>query len=164
MITGIALISADDITLLNRYYHTNVTLLPSSFRRNGGGGTVFTGVCLSTFRGGGMPHPSQCGGILIPAQDMGVPHPRSGQGIPWGTPPMSRWGASSGWGEGYPQPEQHNMYLLRGGRYASWVHAGGLSCVKEIWRSEELRHQDMVKLTYDAQNSPVRDSLTQTSW
>ena len=35
-----------------------------------------------------------------------------------------------GWGGGvYPHPEQHSVYLLRGGRYASCVHAGELSCL-----------------------------------
>ena len=32
-----------------------------------------------------------------------------------------------------PQTEQQNKYLLRGGRYASCLHAGGLSCF--VWSS-----------------------------
>ena len=31
-----------------------------------------------------------------------------------------------------PHQEQHSVYLLRGGRYASCVHAGGLSCLNFI--------------------------------
>ena len=57
------------------------------------------------FQGRGVPS-SQVGGTLFP--DRGYPPHRQG--------------------EGYPLPEQHNVYLLRGGRYASWVHAIGLSC------------------------------------
>ena len=44
----------------------------------------------------------------------GYPHPRSGQG----------W---------CPQSEQHSMYLLRGGRYASCIHAGGLSYIYDTF-------------------------------
>ena len=44
-------------------------------------------------------------------------------GVPsHGTPP-----ARSGWGG--TQLGQHKEYLLHGGRYASCVHAGGLSCL-----------------------------------
>ena len=43
------------------------------------------------------------------------PSPRSG----WGTPP--RTGVP-------PMTEQQNVHLLRGGRYASYVQAGELSC------------------------------------
>ena len=28
----------------------------------------------------------------------------------------------------HPETEQHSEYLLRGGRYAPYAHAGGLSC------------------------------------
>ena len=61
--------------------------------------------------GPGVPHP----------RSWGVPHPRFG-----GTPSQVR-------GEGVPQvpprTDQHSEHLLRGGRYASCVHAGGLSCL-----------------------------------
>ena len=71
----------------------------------------------------------------------GVPHPRFGRGYPgypltrsgWGTPPDLGWGPP-GPGMGYPSrpgmgyPPQHSEHLIRGGRYASCVHAGGLSC------------------------------------
>ena len=170
-------------------------------------GTVFTGVFLSTFRGGGYPHLADRG--IPPSQvQVGYPLPRSRQGVPlprsrWGYPlprsrwwytsfqgpgegapfpgpdggvplPRSRWGVppsqvgqgvplvsrmgyphldlGRGYplvlgrvssphpdlGRGYPTPievrskdggkgGQHSVYLLRGGRYASCVHAGGLS-------------------------------------
>ena len=54
-----------------------------------------------------------------PGQDrMGVPHVRTG----WGYP-CQDW-------MGVPLPgQQHSEYLLRSGWYASYVHAGGLSCI-----------------------------------
>ena len=64
----------------------------------------------------------------LPRSRWEVPHPRS----------LSYLAPSAGWvhppplpgqdGVGYPKLEQHGVYLLRGGRYASCVHAGGLSC------------------------------------
>ena len=64
------------------------------------------------------------------------PHPGGGEGTPssWGGYPLprSRGGTPSSWWDvpqqGVPPPEQHSVYLLRGGRYASCVQAGGLSC------------------------------------
>ena len=75
-------------------------------------GTVFTGVCLLTFRGGGYPvpglggTPSQVwGGYPIPGLDRGIPHPRSGKG--GGVIPSQVWtGVShprSGWGIPHPR-------------------------------------------------------------
>ena len=37
-------------------------------------------------------------------------------------------GGSAGGEGGSAKIEQHREYLLNGGRYASCVHAGGLSC------------------------------------
>ena len=72
--------------------------------------------------------PSQVwGGTPAKSGWWGVPHPRSGW---WGVPPtMTGWGTSPhhDW-MGYP-PKQHSEHLLCGGRYASCVHVGGLSCV-----------------------------------
>ena len=65
--------------------------------------------------------------------------PRPGMGtspdLEWGTPPRPgtgyhpkceiRWGTP-------PPTDQHSEHLLRGGRYASCVHAGGLSCSLKI--------------------------------
>ena len=100
------------------------------------------------FRGGGTP--SQVwvgGGYPISGLGRGVPHPRSrwGGGYPipgsgrGGTPsqvyvggvppPDLGWGIPPDLGPGTPpKPDQHSEHLLRGGRYASCVHAGGLSC------------------------------------
>ena len=99
--------------------------------------------------GGGAPHPrSGPGGGGTPSQVWpgGVPYPRSGwggyrgspqpgqEGVPWpdqtwdGVPPL---GPGTGYppGSGMGYPPWHSEHLLRGGRYASCVHAGGLSCV-----------------------------------
>ena len=66
----------------------------------------------------------------------GVLHPRSGWGY-LGYPSLTRsgWGTTPRPGTGYPPrpgmgyPSRgHSEHLLRGGRYASCVHAGGLSC------------------------------------
>ena len=62
-----------------------------------------------------------------------VPSPRPGTGSPprheMGYPPRPGMGypPDLGWGT----PTQHSEHLLRGGRNASCVHAGGLSCV--LW-------------------------------
>ena len=76
----------------------------------------------------GTPHPGLGGGLL------GVPpHP----GLCGGPCPgyLPRWGANlrsppagGGAARGTP-PDQHSVYLLHGGRYASCVHVGGLSCL-----------------------------------
>ena len=116
-------------------------------------GNVFT--LFTIFWGGGSTpsqvwrggYPSQVwmGGYPIPGLDRGVPHAGvppiqvPGQdGVPGVPPPNTKMGypPSAGWDtppppgqdRGVPQLEQHGVYLLRGGRYASHVHAGGLSC------------------------------------
>ena len=92
----------------------------------------------------GYPQPGQ--DRVPPSQDStGVPpgQVRMGYDPPqpgWGTtPPTARTGyhpqegqdgvplARSGWGA--PQTEQQCKHLLRGGRYASCLHTGGLSCL-----------------------------------
>ena len=92
--------------------------------------------------GKGYPHPdlgrgtpSRPGKGVPPIQTWegvrGYPPFRPGKGVPpsrpgkW-YPPLSRSGPRMG--EGYPLLEQHSVYLLHGGQYASYVHAGGLSC------------------------------------
>ena len=73
---------------------TNVLLLPPAYvvwRE----GTVFTGVCLLTFRGG-VPH--------IGLDGRGVPHPRSG----WGGTPFQVWTG------GYPIPGLAGGYPISG--------------------------------------------------
>ena len=77
--------------------------------------------------GGGVPHPrSRQGGIPSQVQaGEGVPHPKSrwGRGTPAGVPP---WQGTPPPAEVPPPPPR---YFLRRGRYASCVHAGGLSCL-----------------------------------
>ena len=90
--------------------------------------------------GEGVP-PSQVGGGGTHSQvGRGVPLPRQGGGYPF--PGRGRGYLLPRWGEGYPFPgrrsgypllEQHSVYLLRGGRYASCVHAGGLSCLSAVF-------------------------------
>ena len=72
-------------------------------------------MCL--FRGGGGGRGTE-----------GYPFPGPGGGWRAGVSP-SQVQAGVGVG-GTPQPEQHSLYLLRSGRYASCVHAGGLSSFK----------------------------------
>ena len=63
----------------------------------------------------------------MPGQHGGTPHPgpRSEQG-------------------GYLQPEQHSMYLLCSGQYASCVHAG-LSCLVIL----EKNYKEVLNLAFD---------------
>ena len=114
------------------------------------------GVPLSQIQTGGVPHPRTWMGVTHPRSWQGVSHPSSRQGVPnprsrsgAGTqatphpgldvvpPPIQDW-------MGYPPPphsgldevppplsqeiEQHSEHLLRGGWYASCVHAGELFC------------------------------------
>ena len=91
---------------------------------------------------GGVPHPRSGPGGSPSFLTGGIPHPNEsmpsflirGTGVPpcrtrWVTPlpPPPHPGL-----DGYPLPcqktEQHSKHLLRSGRYASCVHAGGLSC------------------------------------
>ena len=104
--------------------------------------------------GGGYP-PVQMGGVPPSQVRMGIipPMSRPGKGVPpppcpdlgrwyipvqtWegGTPSPIQVRSQDG---GYPQPEQHSVYLLRGGRCASCVYSGGLSCFtvySSKWRS-----------------------------
>ena len=71
--------------------------------------------CLSVHRGGGQPAHSAGGGgsVVSPA---GV-----------GGQPAGGWVSPGGGGSA--KIGQQNEYLLHGGRYASCVHAGGLSCL-----------------------------------
>ena len=75
------------------------------------------------FRGGGVPGLRSGGGTPSQVWLRGVPSLRFG-GVPHlrsGGYPIS--------GPGYPpQTDHHSKLLLRGGQYASCVHAGGLSC------------------------------------
>ena len=70
------------------------------------GGTPF----LGPGGGGG-------GGYLLPRSGQGGGTMGRGYSCPGQIPEQG----------GYPQLEQHSVYLLPSGRYASCVHAGGLS-------------------------------------
>ena len=104
--------------------------------RSDGGGYPIPGL-----DGGGYPipglmvggTPSQVWMVRVPRVSpsevwfVGVP----GEPPPWldGVPPtMTGWGTPSMIGWGSPPPHQHSEHLLHGGRHASCVHAGGLSC------------------------------------
>ena len=102
--------------------------------------TIFTGVCLPT--PGGVPqfqvlsHVSGPRSFLhsTPVPDegyprTGVPLARTRVGYPPSrtgvfSPSQERTGVSAP----PPETEQQSKHLLRGGRYASCSHAGGLSC------------------------------------
>ena len=73
---------------------------------------------------GGVPQLEQYSGYPILGQDRAPPPPHQQDG---GTPPIQVPGQDGG-GGGVPELEQYSGYFLRGGRYASCVHAGGLSC------------------------------------
>ena len=128
---------------------TFLRFLPPAYvvRREGNSFTLF--VCPHL---GGYPYPimlcnisqnamRQWGGIRVPpwgGTQSGTPGTRSGtppggSGYPPGgpgTPPGGRvppWGGTRSGGGG-TRSGQQKEYSLHGGRYASCVHAGGLSC------------------------------------
>ena len=91
----------------------------SSFWFAGGGGTPNRSSWWVPW-----PGPEGGGGIQ---PGIGYPLARSGHGVPWprmGYPPAME-GSTPGIG-------QQMEYLIRCGRYASCVHAGGLSCLCRI--------------------------------
>ena len=105
------------------------SLFVCSHLGGGGGGYPIPG----PGGGGGVPPSQVQGGYPIsgPGGGGGVPHPLMG-GTPsyppqQGYPPPFRSDPRME-GGGYPLQEQHSVYLLHRGRYASCVHAGGLSC------------------------------------
>ena len=79
--------------------------------------------------GGGGTLPGPAGGGTLARGEGGT---LAGGGIPWlGGGTLARGGTLVGglpWPGGGTQLGQHREYLLHGGRYASCVHAGGLSC------------------------------------
>ena len=84
--------------------------------------------------GVGVPCQVQPGGRGYPARSSRGGYPGRGGtlagGVPWqGVPWLGGTLAGGGYpGRGGTQLGQHREYLLHGGRYASCVHAGGLSC------------------------------------
>ena len=102
--------------------------------RSGWGGGTLSQVWMGGYPisglGGGCPIPGLDGGYPIPGLDRGTPtwsQVRMGGYL--GYPPSAGWGTPH-WGQdgGVPQLEQHGVYLLHSRRYASYIHAGGLSC------------------------------------
>ena len=96
-----------------------------------------TSICLSTGGGGSGP----AGGGSDPATGGGVRSSWGGGGqvqlpllggqvqLPGGgSGPAGGGQVKLAGGGGSAKIEQHREYLLHGGRYASCVHAGGLSC------------------------------------
>ena len=84
--------------------------------------------CLSVHRGGSGPA-GRGGGVR--SSWLGGGSGRVGRG---GSGPASRGGSGpAGRGGGSAKIWQQKELLLRGGRYASCVHAGGLSCSYLMW-------------------------------
>ena len=143
------------------YYDGKILFSQVSVPHPGGGGGCTSSPSHNTstgpmsFRGGDVPqwlvsgwgYPGQVRmGVPWPGQDRKYPnqvrmgYPLSRYGVP---PSPTRDGVphSQGWGTlparmGLPPPPprlgQQMEYLIRGGRYASCVHAGGLSCSRLI--------------------------------
>ena len=100
------------------------------------GGTQSQVQGVPSLRSGGYPISGPGG---TPSQVWGVPHLRSGVYLisgPGGYPisglvkgyPIS----GLGYHPPYPKTDQHSELLLRGGRYASCVHARALSCTENV--------------------------------
>ena len=73
--------------------------------------------------GGGVGQPGGRGGSATGGRGGSA----TGGGV--GQPGGKGWVSQGGRG-GSAKIEQHREYLLHGGRYASCVHAGGLSCFR----------------------------------
>ena len=93
-------------------------------------GSVFTGVCPSTVRGGGgrlTPSPSH-NTSTGPISFLGSTPVTGLRSLRGGGTPMPGRGSTPYWGTPHPpRKEQQSVLLLSGGRYASCFHAGGLS-------------------------------------
>ena len=90
---------------------------------------------LSVHRGGGSAggRGGSAGGEgWVSGGEGWVSHGGEGVGQPRGEGWVSQGGrgGSAGGRGGSAKIEQHREYLLHGGRYASCVHAGGLSCFR----------------------------------
>ena len=110
-------------------------------------------------RGGTLPGPAGGGylvgegvpwwGGTLGVPRSGTPPARSAGGVPWQGVPwwgstqvryppgqVSQGGYPAG---GVPRSGQHSEYLLHGGRYASCVHAGGLSCLTSTLATTQIQ-------------------------
>ena len=88
---------------------------------------VCPSICLST-GGWGVPHLAR--GVPQPGPARGAPGQVWWGGVPQGGVPPGR-GYPQQW---YPPAGQEMEYLIRRGRCASGVHAGGLSCLTIVSR------------------------------
>ena len=79
----------------------------------------------------GWGYPSQGGHPprVAPVARSGWGVPQPGGHTPPGTPPQPGQDRGGGYPEYPPETGQHMEYLISGSRYASCVHAGGLSCI-----------------------------------
>ena len=103
-------------------------------RGGGGGGGVRSSGGVS--QGGGQVQLPGGVGQIQPGGGSG-PAGRGGSGPAGGGGQVQLAGGGGGvrsswWGGGSAKIEQHREYLLHGGRYASCIHAGGLSCIKDL--------------------------------
>ena len=75
----------------------------------------------------------------------------------------SDWGKIFCWGT--PTPNSKDLLWLRGGRYASCVHAGGLSCVMGFLCGIHM-HTNIFGffLVWDFDGSPAQKSFTETTY
>ena len=116
---------------------------------SGGGGVPVSHNALQHFpechgaaRGGGGKMPGPAGGGTLPGPaGGGVPWPGGvpclGGTLPGGVPCPGGYPVGGYPVRGGTQLGQHREYLLHGGRYASCVHAGGLSCLKKNFEGHE---------------------------
>ena len=120
-----------------------------------GGVPTFPGLDRGVPRGGYLPSQVWMAGAYLPRSGwagtylprqggtyLGRGYPPPGKGYPLagvplqqGVTPPSRLRSQDG---GYPLPEQHSVYLLRGGQCASCIHTGGLSCLYKMFNLYEM--------------------------
>ena len=90
-------------------------------------------------------HGAATGGVPCQVQPGGYP----GRGVPCpgGVPRSGNPPPPARSGGGGTQLGQHREYLLHGGRYASCVHAGGLSCKLEFVEARHYTQQVFLLLS-----------------
>ena len=124
----------------------HVSVLPQICLSTGGGGQSSVqpgggGAQSSVQPGGGVSGPARRGGQVQPeggsgpagggsGPARGVRSSQGGQVQPEGSGPAGGGSGPGSWGGGSAKIGQQKEYSLHGGRYASCVHAGGLSCYK----------------------------------